>query len=316
MTQTTSIPHGTRLAEALSSCRQSALLVAPYIKSAALAQLLSRLPAEVPLTVVTRWRPSEVAAGVSDLEVWNLCRDRPATSVRLADALHAKYYRADSCVFLGSANLTDAGLGWSRTPNIEILYEVVIDETWRRFESSLLKNAMPASEEIRDAVAAAAGSLPDLRATTHLDASCSATSVSCAETHREDWLPESRSPEGLVACYLGRRDQVSSAAFDLGRRDLAALRIAPALEAAAVTLHVRAALIQQPMMATVEEISRDTPRFGELKSRLRTRFPEQFARRDPVEITQTVLRWVTHFFPSRYRIRVYRFTECLERVND
>ena len=59
-----------RLGEVLETlCREgrnTAVFVAPFVKRAAFGRLLLALPADVSLLCITRWRPEEVAAGVSD----------------------------------------------------------------------------------------------------------------------------------------------------------------------------------------------------------------------------------------------------------
>ena len=59
---------GDMLVEHLSGARTRVLLCAPFIKAGVLKRLLTVIPASVTLDIVTRWRPEEIAAGVSDLE--------------------------------------------------------------------------------------------------------------------------------------------------------------------------------------------------------------------------------------------------------
>ena len=102
-----------RLGEVLETiCRmgsREAVLVAPFIKRGALGRLLAKLPDGVRLLCVTRWRPEEIAAGVSDPDIWLDLQQRAGATLRLCPSLHAKYYRVDEACLLGSANLTDTG---------------------------------------------------------------------------------------------------------------------------------------------------------------------------------------------------------------
>ena len=72
------------------------LLVAPFIKVGAFQRLLASIADEVSIHCITRWRPEEIAAGVSDLEIWPILRDRPHSRLWLRPDLHAKFYRADA----------------------------------------------------------------------------------------------------------------------------------------------------------------------------------------------------------------------------
>jgi hypothetical protein len=75
---------GTLLSDLCRAARRDLLLVAPFIKVGALRRILDVVPQTIPVTCVTRWRPEEIAAGVSDLEVWPLLNDRPRSSMWLA----------------------------------------------------------------------------------------------------------------------------------------------------------------------------------------------------------------------------------------
>ncbi|MCI5851678.1 MAG: hypothetical protein MR009_09000 [Sutterellaceae bacterium] len=93
-----------------ASRARTIVLVTPYVKRRALeAVLRPGLPFES-LTLVTRCDLDDFAAGLSDLDalsdIWAL-----GGSVCGIPNLHAKYYRFDKDVFLGSANLTGRGIG-------------------------------------------------------------------------------------------------------------------------------------------------------------------------------------------------------------
>ena len=105
---------------ALTWSATEAVIAAPYIKEPSLRRLLEHLPQLEQLTCVTRWQAGDIAAGVSDTVVRDLVRSLGG-AFRLHPSLHAKYYRFDDGVLVGSANLTDAGLGVGRIYNLEIL---------------------------------------------------------------------------------------------------------------------------------------------------------------------------------------------------
>ena len=92
---------------ALARGATEAVIVAPYIKEHSLLRLLEQLPHLERLTCVTRWLAGDIAVGVSDTAVRDLVRSFGG-AFRLHPGLHAKYYRFDDAVLVGSANLTDA----------------------------------------------------------------------------------------------------------------------------------------------------------------------------------------------------------------
>ena len=73
-------------------------------------RLLDVVTQDVPVRLVTRWHPSEVRLGVSDLEVFDLVEGHANTRLLLLDDLHAKLYVSDAEALAGSSNLTGKGL--------------------------------------------------------------------------------------------------------------------------------------------------------------------------------------------------------------
>jgi hypothetical protein len=304
---------GADLCAALGRSSSSVTLVAPFIKCSALKRLLEAIPASVPVSIITRWRPLEIAMGVSDLEVMDQCLARKCSRLLLLNSLHAKYYRADESVFVGSANLTGTGLGWSRSPNIEILHQLHNDEGWRRFELRLFETAIPVTEKLRQAVKLAAADLPELSAVRSADATLPASLDTPGQSTGEGrWLPRSRFPEAIRDCYLGRQSMVTQAAMLAAQADIAALALPSGLSDDRFLPYLKATLLQQPWVDVLRKISRDRPRFGELRKRVRTQFSAELTDRDPTEITQTLIRWSTYFLPESFQLFVFRFTECLQ----
>lgn len=71
--------------------------------------------------VITRWRREDLLSGVSDPDVFKFCKDH-GYILKINPRLHAKVYSWDlDDALIGSANLTDAGMGECESPNIEVL---------------------------------------------------------------------------------------------------------------------------------------------------------------------------------------------------
>src|SRR5690606_29509532 len=106
---------------------------------------------------VTRWRPEEIAAGASDLEVLDLIRARPRARLYIHPLLHAKFFRVDRRCLVGSANLTQRALGWTVPSNFELMLELPADEYGLSdFEETLFAEAFEATEQYRNDIASAA----------------------------------------------------------------------------------------------------------------------------------------------------------------
>lgn len=109
----------------LSHARRRVILAAPFIKRATLEAAIQCVPANVTeIRCVTRWIPSEIAAGVSDPEIIQLVETDSRIQIHLCHTLHAKLYIADEACLVGSANLTAKALGVAPGANIEILVDV------------------------------------------------------------------------------------------------------------------------------------------------------------------------------------------------
>ena len=130
----------------LYSNAQSLVIAAPYIKANALSRILANVNAEASLICVTKWDPHDIAVGASDVECRSLIIGFGG-SFRLHPSLHAKYYRIDDVILIGSANLTSSAMGWSPQPNLEILCRAGDDFDSLTFQQELLSGAREISDD-------------------------------------------------------------------------------------------------------------------------------------------------------------------------
>lgn len=297
---------GNLILEMVGAAMAELRLVAPFIKKDVLSKLLQNAPTSAAVTIFTRWRPDEVAAGVSDLEVLDVARARPGTSLYLSAPLHAKYYRADGRILLGSANLTRAALGWSPHSNLELLFEAV----WptpelRTFEETLAASSVPATDEMRDRVAAAA-ELLGVRAP--LEPSEQRIEPLAA------FLPRTRNPELLFTAYQAKAEELTTAAREQAALDLSALRVPGGLEEDQFTRFVSVLLMQMPTIAALDRFVAQPRRFGEVRGMVSELLSSCGSDRDPGEAWQTVMRWLLYFVPGRYQMSVRHYSEIFSRV--
>lgn len=307
---------GDRILALVENAQLQAFLVAPFIKVQVVEQLLAAAPASVSGTIVTRWRAEEVAAGVSDLEVLDEVSKHPGWTLRLCHRLHAKYYRVDARALIGSANLTQTALGWRQPSNLELLFEVPRQaDTFGRFEAQLIRESVPASYEIRDAVSLAARSL---EASIAMAAEGVALSEAGPIDHLRNapdflsWLPFARNPGDIAYVAKNGASDLSTAAADQVSRDYHALNLPNSLPPSVVADLVRSRLAQHPLILRLNDYAVQPRRFGEMSS-----FVERWLRangipRDSDEAWQTLMRWLLHFFPGRYERSQTRFTEVFQ----
>ena len=189
---------GRSLGECVRQARHRLTLAAPFMKRKTLERLITDVAPSVTLTVFTRWKVDEIIAGASDLSVFDLLHERVGSRLLLHPRLHAKVLLIDDQVAaIGSANITDGGLGFADQPNAEVM--AVLQPIPNRLFLFLLhleRNAVPATEDLRrkfeEAVKAAAPLLPPPIVDVPFDAPPGPPSL----------IPCFRNPEQLYRGYL------------------------------------------------------------------------------------------------------------------
>ena len=294
------------------------MLVAPFMKVPVLADVLAHART-VPVTCITRWQPEEVAAGVSDLDVFDLLAERPDTALLLWPPLHAKYFRGDRRCLVGSANLTGRALGWVSPANIELLIEA--PSTHPRlsaFEERALAEAKPATAELRALVEEAAAAIRLERdwaapaSTPSEDESQTATDRRPLADSARLWTPSLRQPPDLYLAYSGRLDELTAASREAALRDLAALDPPGGLLAPSFAAVVAASMLQMPLIARIDEFTATPQRFGAVRDLIAGEVG--LSPREANVAWQTTMRWLMHFLPDRYRREVPSHSEVFGRV--
>lgn len=294
---------GEHLVEIISRASRECVFVAPYIKEKTLHRLLDACRAELPVRVVTRWRLDELALGVSDIGVWLQLAERPNAQLWLSPTLHAKYYRADETVSVGSANLTDAALGWSANSNLEILVGIQDRDTLSGFELQLFATSMRVDEHIYERFAEALAKFPEPVHQPIPDISLGDIGGTFTE-----WRPSLRHPEDLYRFYSGDVEELTYAARAAASVDLAALQPPPGLVEESFKHWISLQLIQHPDLQAVREFVTHSRRFGEMRS--------LFAGRGAVDSArawQTWMRWLRYFLPTEFIFETANYSEIVRR---
>ena len=263
------------------------ILCTPFMKAPVFRALLSNLGKGAKLRVFTRWYAWEVAAGISDLEVFDLCNDRPASQLYLVDNLHAKAYIAGERALIGSANLTATALGWSEQPNIEILVE--IPSNVRELSALILmlkQNCRKATSREKEKVSGEA---------TRLSVPASPESP-VKRVLSSPWLPRCAVPGQLYLIYAGQIDAsfLDSTVSD-AKDDLKDLMLPEGLN-------------QQEFRRAIKERLLSLSTFNEIAEKARGQIIDQsgkeFVRslrtelddRDAMKLWVIVRTWFDHFF--------------------
>ena len=112
--------------------------------------MLNSIAPGASITCVSRWTPQDIQAGTTDLACRPLVLARNGTFL-LHNRLHAKYYRFESNVLVGSANLTNAGMSIYSNGNLEILCPPPASFDPEQFERLLFLKAHEISDADFDA---------------------------------------------------------------------------------------------------------------------------------------------------------------------
>ena len=263
---------------------QDLFIAAPYIKAGTLATILDDISPTASLICVTRWTPHDLVVGASDTECRTIVNGRGG-SFRLHPSLHAKYYRINDVVLVGSANLTYSAMGWSSHSNLEILCRPGNDFDGYAFEKTLLDNA----KEISNEEFARWESIT--RITTHKQ-----PAVTADQPLLDTWRPATRDPRHLELAYQGRIDDIASTDEQLAaQRDIQALVIPPGLNNEQVRMWASTCLLAAPFANRVIQLHG-------MDSRERSRILAEAyglgitqARRD----METIENWIAFLIPEK-----------------
>ena len=230
----------------LSICSEATevILVAPYIKVDALSKVLEKIQGEASLECVTRWTPLDIQMGASDIECRTVVNTQGG-SFRLCNRLHAKYYRFDEQILIGSANLTASGLSFAHSGNLEILCGPNPSFDWHEFEAELQSQSWDVSDEdflIWEQCSAV--EVPQLEA-----------GFETAGRSLDEWKPQTRRPEYLWLSYSGNDSQITSyEQRELAQLDLAALAVPKGHSMEKFNGWIRSSLRASPFMDALRRL--------------------------------------------------------------
>lgn len=291
---------GSELLQLAAISRSEFVMCAPFAKQAVVDRLISVVPADVKLTLYTRWRPEEVAAGVSDTGVLQVLRRRGGV-VHLHDRLHAKFYRNETGALLGSANLTATALGWIPCANIELLVQSSL-EYIADVEQTLKSESIEATEELAHEVDEIA---------RMMSAPLTATAPTDRLAPGNKWVPELRMPADLFAAYTKGLESLSSRSAAAAARDLETLELPVGLNQRQFYALVGHRLHCQPLFQDIDRYLDRPRRFGEVRQHVSRLIDCDRDHAD--EVWQTVMRWLLEFLPHRYVRDVKRHSEIISR---
>ncbi|MBU2848655.1 hypothetical protein HF925_08695 [Acidithiobacillus ferriphilus] len=302
---------GARLDALARATTTEVVVVAPFIKRIALQRVLAGAPLDATVLCVTRWRVDELARGVSDLEVYLDLVERGNARMLLVKELHAKYFRFDRDVIVGSCNITGAALGYKDPSNLELAVALQAGEQTSAFEARVTADAVPVKHGMYDVMKRIIESMPmmptpsDANEGADVDPLLSARSTLGATKDWAQWLPTCRAPNALYDAYAGHLDDLTLATRVAAQQDLQLLDLPRGLTRAQFDAFVAGTILSSPVVARLAEFAVTPRRFGEMKDLLHVIAPATSATND----WQTTMRWLLHFAPDRFTMRVANYSE-------
>ena len=190
------IVEGERVKALVAGAKSHVVLCSPFIKAKTFTIILGAVPMGVSVRIVTRWRPEEIAAGLSDLEVFDIANERPNTQLCLLHSLHAKLYLSDDDCLVGSANVTATAFGWRPDSNVEILIATKRSDPDVSILLERLARSTPATFQLREEMEKLAAAFDKLELDEAQD-----VQPEFVERARAPWLPRCAAPEKLYDIY-------------------------------------------------------------------------------------------------------------------
>jgi hypothetical protein len=292
---------GDRLLDLIRGTSGPVVLVAPFVKTAAFQRVLSAIDEARPIILVTRWRIEEICVGVSDVDVWRIIEQRGNSLMLLSNFLHAKYYRSENSVLIGSANITLQGLGWASRSNIELLERVEASPALISFENELIGSGTRVDSGLYEKYAAFKPEPTE--------------PIELAKNDELDpnLVPLSRNPDRLWGLYAAGILSSNSVIDADSLRDLRVLAIPLGLSKKQFEGFVAMWLLNHPLGQRLDDYILIPRRFGEIRDLVRDYGCVPGDDRDPTEIAQVIMRWMLYFFPERYELNQPRHSEIFSR---
>jgi hypothetical protein len=135
----------------LGECKKSLVILSAFIKSSAFDWLSDQIKSkDINVTVVARWRLDDLVSQVSDLEIYKQCQER-GWSFKIDQRLHSKLFLIDSDIaYVGSSNLTEAGLGLSKRSNFELSTKTEVTDIDLKKVDRYIDSCVPMTDDLYD----------------------------------------------------------------------------------------------------------------------------------------------------------------------
>jgi hypothetical protein len=305
---------GLGVRDKISLANQSLHIFSPYITLAGLQYLLDGIELDL-VSVFTTWDADDIASGASDVSIYPYLKERGA-QLFLCDRLHMKGVLIDSQSFvLGSANITQNGLGLHDHANVECMTYIpelgLNDQLWLL---GLIQKSMPVAEEDYQIASAI-----EITVSSQVSEEPPAWSVATAD-FLISRLPCFSSPKGLVEVLASLSvedvaqpgEELRYALHDIALYDL---RAGESFESSLSRLKTN--FFKQPFIQAFCEFAKERGRyFGGTKQWIQETCIDDPAphKRELTERIRILFDWMVELAPENYELTRPNYSECLNYV--
>ena len=292
-------PCGDDIIALLARAKRDVLIVAPFIRSSALARLLQSIQESVDILVVTRWRPADILAGASDLGVFDLT-EANAIPLLLRHDLHAKLFVADDRCLIGSANVTATALGWRVPSNLELLAPA--DRSSPGIKTFLTELRSGSVRATRNHQVRLRELVEQLRLKHSFIVPETANDEDTPGLLPPNWMPATMNPDELYAVYArGAEADVSRAALPGMVGELTRLSVSPGMDEFEFRAWVSSSILQTPVVVGVlRRIEAEGSVNEEALAQLFDEIGVDPNEHAPRQGLRTLQRWLTYFLSDGY----------------
>ncbi len=307
---------GEAIIEAASKASWQVAIVSPFITKVALDKLLAPIDPSVRISIVTRWRVRDVAAGISQPSILDSLVPFTDSRVVLQQDLHSKLYAIDDEIaYVGSANVTEAGLGFASAPNLETEIAVSpIPTSILTYVRGLETSGVPGTPELRSEVEKAANCIEIQDDQSMEEVVPSKPPISNGFDLAT--FPSMRHPEELYERYRAIQSCSSNDEREAVLNDLICVDLPYGLSNEEFMTIISKKLLDDEILMDFDEYLAEPRRFGEMTQWLKNQCPHiaddhSFVQRR----LQTILRWLQYFIPERYKLDQPNYSEVFYRVD-
>ena len=284
--------------EMAEKCRNDAFLASPYVSSTPLMAVLDRIDSDVPIVFVSSFNPEDFLSGSFERSALVALWTDKRVIVLRCPRLHAKYFRLDNDVFVGSANLTNSGMGLASNSNIEILIKPRNTFNSRVFEDLLEIRSTRLSESEYNYLI---GITPQPKG----------QGGGLSGFLNEDEVPDLWFPRSPEASWLWESAALPMEEFSVDQHaDITALGLRPSWLPTAGVLAARMSISRNPVVRKIRDSVQSSFRFGEIR-----RWTRDFMDpNDDVDLySRNLYVWLTSLYPSEFTTDRPRYSQVLYR---